>query len=1015
MKDRILPFPAASARSLPIRILLALSLAASIVVITPGVARAHDSCAIAQPAASGVLGAVLNAVNVYEPVVDTSIAECGDKYEDVVAKPQRDWVAEAGVVDPSTGLPALTDGGGPAQTFAPCTDGTAADTFPCDSVDLLSHVEIAELGGGQTDFRLNDMWGWTDPETGDDFALVGTTIGTAFVNISDPMAPVVYGMMPTASTVGGDSWRDLKVFDDHVFVVSEHDNHGVQVFDLTRLRDFDGTYQTYGSDARYIEHGSAHNININTDTGIAYSVGAGPYLPTYTVTVDSGTDTVEYPAAGASFGTPPTIDPLTGDIVLVDDGSVAVPGDPDGTGTTTDACQPLPSFPDGALALVDRGACGFTVKAENVQNAGATAMIVANNVPGDPPFTMGGTLDAVTISSVMISFEDGVATKSSLPTTGSVFASEQGEPPVCGSGLHMIDVNDPTNPQFAGCDDSTGYVHDTQCVIYDGPDADHTGKEICFNSNGLNYSPDPEDNFVSIVDVTDKANPITLSRLPYEGSGYSHQGWLTEDQTYFLHGDEGDEQINGVNTTTRVWDVADLDAPQVVNTFVNDTTSIDHNLYTEGRYAYASNYTTGLRVYDSGAVSEGGSLADIGFFDVYPENDNATFEGGTWSNYPYFAQEDVVAVSSIDRGLFVLRPNLPAEPGPDPTPTPTPTPTPEPTTDPDPDPTPGPGPDPTPDPGPDPTPDPGPGDPPDAFGADDVTRLAGGTRIETAIEVSQDLFPEDGSADAIVLARADIPFDALAATPLSRYENAPMLLTESAALNPLALDEVVRAAGEDATVYLLGGTAALSESVRDDLADAGVEVERLAGPTRVETALAVADHIGEPDATLVASANNFPDALTAGAAAAAADGLVLLSPEGTAHPAVQTYIDARPNTPTYAVGGPVGGAFPDATSIVGSGREATAVLVAEAFFDDSPSAVGLARSNEFADALTGGAHAAIRGGPVLLTPSDSLDSDVSAYVCDKDVPGYVYGGSEAITDQVADAFGASLEGTGCTG
>jgi choice-of-anchor B domain-containing protein len=94
-----------------------------------------------------------------------------------------------------------------------------------------------------------------------------------------------------------------------------------------------------------------------------------------------------------------------------------------------------------------------------------------------------------------------------------------------------------------------------------------------------------------------------------------------------------------------------------VSVFENDTTSIDHNLYTEGRVAYASNYTSGLRIYDTRGLPQ---LSEIGYFDVYPENDNASFEGGTWSNFPYFNQKKIVAVSSMDRGLFVLRPRLAA-------------------------------------------------------------------------------------------------------------------------------------------------------------------------------------------------------------------------------------------------------------------------------------------------------------------------------------------------------------------
>ena len=98
-------------------------------------------------------------------------------------------------------------------------------------------------------------------------------------------------------------------------------------------------------------------------------------------------------------------------------------------------------------------------------------------------------------------------------------------------------------------------------------------------------------------------------------------------------------------------------APVVGLAFENDTTSIDHNIYTQGRYAYASNYTSGLRVYDTRALANGG-LSEVAFFDLYPENDNTTFEGGTWSNYAYFGQKGIVAASSIDRGLFILQPRL---------------------------------------------------------------------------------------------------------------------------------------------------------------------------------------------------------------------------------------------------------------------------------------------------------------------------------------------------------------------
>jgi hypothetical protein len=618
-------------------LILAIILALNIVAVTPNEARAHDSCAIAQPVATGVLGSLLAAVNVFSTIVDTSAVACTDKYAEVDAKMARDWqVADDDPEDPFDPSQARRRGNTPS-TAAPCVNGMAADFFPCDSVDMLSHVSHARLG---TTF-VNDIWGWTDPKTGNDYALVGASNGTVFVDITDAKRPKVLGIMPTASTVGGGSWRDIKVYRNHAYVVSEHYDHGVQVFDLKRLRNWNGNYATYEPDTRYMGHGSAHNININEDSGFAYSVGAGPtaeQLPYAVVVNEPSSAAGSYTANGARFGGDPV--GVTGAFAIGEDAA----------GSTL-ACEPLEGFPAGAIAIVDRGVCGFTVKAKNAQDAGASGVVIANNGPGTQ--IMGGSDDSITIPAVMVTQADGQTIKDGLPADGGF---EEGDPGPCGDGLHMIDISSPKNPEYAGCFQDHGYVHDTQCVIYSGPDLAHRNREICFNSNGIEYALNGE-NYVSIVDVTDKANPVELSRLKYEGSGYSHQGWLTEDQAFFLHGDEGDEILAGVNTTTRVWDVSDLHNPRVHEVFVNDTTSIDHNLYTKGRYATASNYTTGLRVYDTRDVATSG-LREVAYFDIYPENDNPSFEGGTWSNYPYFRQQGIVAVSSIDRGLFILQPRI---------------------------------------------------------------------------------------------------------------------------------------------------------------------------------------------------------------------------------------------------------------------------------------------------------------------------------------------------------------------
>jgi choice-of-anchor B domain-containing protein len=378
-----------------------------------------------------------------------------------------------------------------ALGLTPCVNGMAG-AFPCRNVDLASFLPLAEIGGGTG----NDVWGWTDPATNKEYALMGRSSGTAFVDISDAEHPVYLGNLPTHSV---DSvWRSIKVYANHAFIVSEAPAHGMQVFDLTRLRNVASAPVTFSETAHYNGFSRAHTITLNEATGFAYANG-------------------------------------------------------------------VTAYPDPA----------------------------ANK---------------------------------------------------CARGLHMIDVRNPSRPTFAGCFDADGYTHDSQCVTYNGPDAAYRNREICFNSN---------EDTLTIVDVTVKNAPRQLSRTTYPGSGYTHQGWLTDDQSMFLVDDEFDEQQLKTKTRTHIFNVSDLDAPSVTGIHEGTSTAIDHNLYILGRYAYQANYRSGLRVLD---ISRAGtaSLEEVGFFDIYPVDDLPNYNGA-WSNYPFF-KSGIVVVSGIEQGLFMLRP-----------------------------------------------------------------------------------------------------------------------------------------------------------------------------------------------------------------------------------------------------------------------------------------------------------------------------------------------------------------------
>jgi choice-of-anchor B domain-containing protein len=210
----------------------------------------------------------------------------------------------------------------------------------------------------------------------------------------------------------------------------------------------------------------------------------------------------------------------------------------------------------------------------------------------------------------------------------------------------MMDLADPLDPTFVGCVLPPGdHIHDAMCVVYQGPDVEHQGRQICFDSNGYSGT-------VSVVDVTDKAAPASLSTSAYAGSAYTHQAWLTEDQSYLLVNDELDEINTGGNTRTFIWDVTDLDTPQLIGTHEHDLPASDHNLLIAGSFAYLANYAAGMRVLDLAAVAAG-TATEAAWFDTYPDDDANGFNGA-FTAYP-FLPDGLVAVSDIQNGLFMLR------------------------------------------------------------------------------------------------------------------------------------------------------------------------------------------------------------------------------------------------------------------------------------------------------------------------------------------------------------------------
>jgi choice-of-anchor B domain-containing protein len=155
-----------------------------------------------------------------------------------------------------------------------CTGGKAG-AFDCGDVDVLSFLPVSSIGGGRG-VQVNDTWGWTDSQTGKEWAIVGRYDGTSFIDISDPMNPRYVGDLPLHTGARPNVWRDIKVYRDHAFIVSDGAGpHGMQVFNLARLRDVKPGQApaTFTEDAHYDRIASSHNIVINEQTGFAYAVG----------------------------------------------------------------------------------------------------------------------------------------------------------------------------------------------------------------------------------------------------------------------------------------------------------------------------------------------------------------------------------------------------------------------------------------------------------------------------------------------------------------------------------------------------------------------------------------------------------------------------------------------------------------------------------------------------------------------------------------------------------------------
>lgn len=298
-------------------------------------------------------------------------------------------------------------------------------------------------------------------------------------------------------------------------------------------------------------------------------------------------------------------------------------------------------------------------------------------------------------------------------------------------------------------------------------------------------------------------------------------------------------------------------------------------------------------------------------------------------------------------------------------------------------------------------------------------RFAGTTRFETAVAASQRY--ADGSRTHVVLSRSDEFADSQTGTPLALLHDAPILLTQTGELHPATRAEMERVLEDGGTVIVLGGTAAIDDTVVTTIEGMGYTVVRYGGVNRFETATIIAEQgLAMPTTVLAADGGDFVPSLLAGTAS----GQLPQGAEGTPAAVLLTDGERLPDeTAAYlaevveptvvAIGDAAAAAVPDADqTITGADEFELSVNVATTLYDD-PTVAGLATNADFADALVAGSalNDGEDSGPLLFTAPNELPEVVEDYLeaTDSITRLLVFGGNLAIGQAVVDQAEDALE------
>lgn len=286
-------------------------------------------------------------------------------------------------------------------------------------------------------------------------------------------------------------------------------------------------------------------------------------------------------------------------------------------------------------------------------------------------------------------------------------------------------------------------------------------------------------------------------------------------------------------------------------------------------------------------------------------------------------------------------------------------------------------------------------------------RLGGGDRYETSVMISKDGWAQ---SDNVVLVSGENFPDAICAAPLAKKYNAPILITPGSKLNAMVMEEIQRLGSK--RVFIVGGTGVISQDIEKQLKDIKLDVIRIAGQDRYKTSVKVAETIGASNGVVLASGQNFPDALSIASIAGIKQMPILLTTATKLPDSIKEYIDNNSINKYYVVGGTgviydsVIKGLTNVKRLSGADRYETNIAVINEFLGDlNFNTVYLASGEKFPDALCGSAAAAKDSAPIVLTNGSSckaqslINSNIDSISLFK-----ILGGTGIISDKLVQTI-----------